>query len=255
MRRPERRGVWLLGVAALASLRVRTRGQGRARRRRAARTPTLRLRHGDDRPAAHRRGRLPPGHPAVDDGNPHAHAGKASGMPGVFQPPEDVEQEDPTLAPGTIAVDLRDADDHPVRRNRDARDLDQLDREGRQLASTCRRRPTPAAGRVLGARDGEQHRLSRELGYQGGSFAATPFQLGAGQGDARRPARVPGHARPRQQALIVCEAAVAAEVRDDRIQIEEALTIYNLGRDGLAARRRSAWRCRRGSPRSTRRPR
>ena len=31
-------------------------------------------------------------------------------------------------------------------------------------------------------------------------------------------------------ALIVCEAAVAAELRDDRIQIEEALTIYNLGR-------------------------
>ena len=31
-------------------------------------------------------------------------------------------------------------------------------------------------------------------------------------------------------ALIVCEAVVAAELRDDRIQIEEALTIYNLGR-------------------------
>jgi hypothetical protein len=31
-------------------------------------------------------------------------------------------------------------------------------------------------------------------------------------------------------ALIVCEAVVAAELRDDRIQVEEALTIYNLGR-------------------------
>ncbi len=31
-------------------------------------------------------------------------------------------------------------------------------------------------------------------------------------------------------ALIVCEAVVAAELHDDRIQVEEALTIYNLGR-------------------------
>jgi hypothetical protein len=33
-----------------------------------------------------------------------------------------------------------------------------------------------------------------------------------------------------QQALIVAEATVACEVREDRIQIEQALTIYNLGR-------------------------
>jgi hypothetical protein len=37
-------------------------------------------------------------------------------------------------------------------------------------------------------------------------------------------------ARDFKDALIVCEETVAAEMRDDRIHIEEVLTIYNLGR-------------------------
>jgi hypothetical protein len=66
-------------------------------------------------------------------------------------------------------------------------------------------------------------------GYQGGAFAASPFQLGQAKS-----MRVVLHVYPVTRdigsALIVCETAVAAELRDDRIQIEEALTIYNLGR-------------------------
>src|SRR5271169_5487832 len=46
------------------------------------------------------------------EGATHGHAG--DGDAEVFQPPEDQELEDGTLAPGTIAVDLRDADDQPV---------------------------------------------------------------------------------------------------------------------------------------------
>src|SRR5580698_136855 len=56
---------------------------------------------------------LPSGHPAVES-TPHGHAGGAGGsVPGVFEPPEDTEQPDPTLPPGTIVVELRDADDKP----------------------------------------------------------------------------------------------------------------------------------------------
>src|SRR5580693_1738255 len=59
---------------------------------------------------------LPAGHPDVAgaNANPHAHPGKAGSMPGVFEPPDDVEREDPSLPPGTIVVDLHDADDKPV---------------------------------------------------------------------------------------------------------------------------------------------
>ena len=66
-------------------------------------------------------------------------------------------------------------------------------------------------------------------GYQGGSFAASPFQLGQ-----VKAMRVVLHVYPVTRdlgtALIVCEAVVAAELRDDRIQVEQALTVYNLGR-------------------------
>lgn len=66
-------------------------------------------------------------------------------------------------------------------------------------------------------------------GYQGGAFAATPFQL-----QQAKAMRVVLHVYPVtrdiQQALVVSEAIVMCEVRDDRIQIEEALTFYNLGR-------------------------
>jgi hypothetical protein len=66
-------------------------------------------------------------------------------------------------------------------------------------------------------------------GYQGGAFAASPFQLPQGKA-----IHVVLHVYPVTRnidaALIVGEAAIAAELKDERIQIEEMLTIYNLGR-------------------------
>jgi hypothetical protein len=66
-------------------------------------------------------------------------------------------------------------------------------------------------------------------GYEGGSFAATPFQLA--QARAMHVVLHVYHvAHDIAQALIVAEATVACEVREDRLQVEEALAIYNLGR-------------------------
>jgi hypothetical protein len=173
---------------------------------------------------------LPQGHPAVDDSNPHANAGKGKAMPGVFQPPEDLEKEDPSLAPGTIAVELRDPDDHPV--------PGEVVTVGALINSIAKgdsrkhfQATTDAHGVAmfsgLDTASNVAYRVSS--GFSGGSFAASPFQLGQ-----IKSMRVVLHVYPVTReigsALIVCEAAVAAELRDDRIQIEEALTIYNLGR-------------------------
>jgi hypothetical protein len=173
---------------------------------------------------------LPPGHPQVDDSNPHAHAAAGSGMPGVFQPPEDTENEDASLAPGSIAVELRDGDDKPISHETvtlgilinsiakgDSRKHQQAesDDQGRALFTG------------LDTASNVAYRVS--VGYQGGAFAAAPFQL-----QQARAMRVVLHvypvARNIQEALIVCEATVAAEVRDDRIQIEQVLNVFNLGR-------------------------
>ncbi len=175
---------------------------------------------------------LPAGHPAVDNGNPHAHAGEAGGggPPGMFTPPEDVEQPDPSLPAGTIAVDLHDGDDKPV-----PHEMVTLGVLVNSVAKGDSRKhlqaTTDAAGRAVfsGLETASNIAYRVSAGYQGGAFAATPFQL-----QQAHSMRVVLHVYPVthdiQQALVVAEATVACEVREDRIQVEQALTFYNLGR-------------------------
>jgi hypothetical protein len=65
--------------------------------------------------------------------------------------------------------------------------------------------------------------------HAGGQFAAPPFQL-----QQAKNMRVVLHVYPVtgdvSVAVVVCEVAVGAEVRDDRIQLEEAITVDNFGR-------------------------
>jgi hypothetical protein len=173
---------------------------------------------------------LPPGHPAVGGSSPHEHASGNDAMPGVFTPPEDTEVEDPSMPPGTISVDLRDADDKPV--SREGISLGILinsiakgdSRKHMQESSDDRGR---AVFSGLDTASNIAYRVSS--GYRGGSFAASPFQL-----QQAKAMHVVLHVYPVtrdiQGALIVCEATVAAEMRDDRIHVEQVLTIYNLGR-------------------------
>jgi hypothetical protein len=174
-------------------------------------------------------GALPPGHPAVGDANPHSR-GRTGAMPGTFEAPEDTEQPDPTLAPGVIAVDLRDADDKPVPNEQVT-----LGMLVNSVAKGDSRKhvqmTTDEAGHAVFSGLDQASNIAYRVssGYQGGSFAAVPFQL-----QQARSMRVVLHVYPVahdiQQALIVMEATVACEVREDRIQVEQALTIYNLGR-------------------------
>jgi hypothetical protein len=174
---------------------------------------------------------MPPGHPAVDDdSNPHAQAGANESMPGLFPPPEDTETPAPDLPPGTIAVDLRDADDKPV-----SHELVTLGALTNSIAKGDSRKhfqaTTDDRGRAvfssLEMASNVAYRVSS--GHEGGSFAATPFQLKQA-GAMHVVLHVYPVARDIRDARVVCEVTLAAEVRDDRIRIEEAFTIYNLGR-------------------------
>jgi hypothetical protein len=167
---------------------------------------------------------------AIDGSNPHGRAAGGGGAPGVFQPPEDTEQADATMAPGSIVVDLRDADDRPI-----AREVVTLGVLTNSIAKGDSRRhvqmPTDERGRSLftdlDTASNIAYRVS--AGYQGGSFAAAPFQL-----QQAKAMRVVLHVYPVTRdiraAVIVCEATLALELRDDRVQVEQALTFYNLGR-------------------------
>jgi hypothetical protein len=172
---------------------------------------------------------MPPGHPAVDDGNPHART-RGSTMPGMFEPPEDVERPDPSLPPATIAVELRDADDRPLPHEEVT-----LGAVINSVAKGDSRRHTlgttddhgRAVFRDLDTASNTAYRVSSH--YQGGLFAAAPFRL-----EPSKPMLVILHVYPvvhdLQGALVVVEATLAGEVREDRIQLEEILNFYNLGR-------------------------
>ena len=171
----------------------------------------------------------PTGRPPTDPDEPHAGA-PAGSMPGVFTPPEDTETEDPRLAPGTIAVELHDADDKPV-----ASEVVTLGMIINSVAKGDSRRhlqgTTDAAGRAVFSQLETASNIAYRVsaGYQGGAFAATPFQLGQVK-SMRVVLHVYPVTRDIQKAVVVSEATLAAEVRDDRIQIEEILNFYNLGR-------------------------
>jgi len=178
-------------------------------------------------------GEMPPGHPPTGGGSPHGGANGA-GIPGVFNPPEDTEEALPGAPAGTIAVDLRDADDKPL-----AGEVITLGMMINSIAKGDSRKhlqsTTDASGRAtfsgLDTASNVAYRVS--CGYQGGAFAASPFQM-----QQAKTMHVVLHVYPVtsdvQKALIVTEATLAAEMRDDRVQVEEVLTFYNLGR--------TAWR-------------
>jgi hypothetical protein len=159
---------------------------------------------------------------------PHAHSGQ--GDTDFFQPPEDQEIEDGTLAPGTIAVDLRDADDHPV-----PNEVVTLGALINSIAKGDTRKHFQATADDRGhavfsgleVASNIAYRVS--CGFQGGAFAATPFQIPQGKA-IRVVLHVYPVTRSLASAIVVSQAVVAVELRDDRLQIEEEVTVFNLGR-------------------------
>jgi hypothetical protein len=174
--------------------------------------------------------RLPAGHPPVEDSNPHAVAHTVGSTPEIFEPPEDTEKPDPSLPAGTIAVELLDLDGralpgemvtlgiliNSISKGDSRKHLEARTDDGGQ-----------AVFGGLEAASNIAYRVSS--GFQGGAFAARPFQL-----EPAKARRVVLHVYPvthdLQQALVIAEVTIAAEVRDDRIQLEEVLTVHNLGR-------------------------
>jgi hypothetical protein len=164
------------------------------------------------------------------DANPHARGRTEGSIPGMFEPPEDVEQPDPSSPPGTITVDLFDADNRPV-----AGEVVTLGVLINSIAKGDSRKhfqlTTNDQGRVVFAGQEVASNIAYRVssGFQGGSFAALPFQL-----EQAKSMHVVLHVYPvthdLKQTMVVAEAMLAAEVRDDRIQLEEVLKFYNLGR-------------------------
>ena len=178
---------------------------------------------------------LPAGHPQVGaQGGSQAAPSPPRGSGGsgsqMFQPPPDSNEEDTRLPAGTIAVTLLDGDNAPLPNT--AVTLGILHNSVAKGESREHKLAvTDANGVVTFANlehvSGVAYRVS--VVKDGGTFWASPFGLSAEKG-----MRVSLHVYPVthdiETALIVSQVVVYAEMKDDRVQFEQALTIYNLGR-------------------------
>lgn len=161
---------------------------------------------------------------------PHSHGG-GGGAPGMFRPPQDGDVDDATLPPGTIAVDLRDADEKPLANEPVTLGI-LIQSVAKGDARSKRAAVTDGSGRAtfdqLDASTGTAYRVS--VVREGATFAAMPFQMAPGK-SKRVSLHVYPVVRDIRQAFLGFEAIVYAEVRDDRIQIQQALRVYNLGKN------------------------
>lgn len=176
---------------------------------------------------------------APDTPPPSPHGGghgTANAMPGVFQPPADESVEDEKLPKGTIAVDIRDADDRPMPKTSVTLGIvhnSVAKGESREHVV----KDTDDKGEIvfsnLEVSSSTAYRISVARGD--GMFSAMPFRLPDEHGE-RVTLHVYDVTSSIQDALIVTQAVVYMELKDDRVQLEEAITIFNFGKTAWVPR-------------------
>jgi hypothetical protein len=172
---------------------------------------------------------LPEGHPAMPAGHP-GQGQPTAANPEVFEPPPDTEVEDPKLPPGTIVVELRNAENAPLP-NTDItvgilhQSVAKGESREHKAATTDDRGMARIDGLEVGS--GIAYRITVVSGPA--TFAALPFQLPATRGE-QVTLHAYGVSQSLQDSVIVTQGILFAEVKDDRIQLEQVLTIFNVGK-------------------------
>ena len=162
-------------------------------------------------------------------GNPHGGAGGMDAN-GLFQAPPDTADIDPNLPPGSIRIHVVDADAKPI-----ANQVVTIGIINNSIAKGESRKrvecTTDADGQCL-LKDQDRGQLIAyrvSVTKDGASFAVPPFQLSADKG-----VRCVLHLYPVVNdlagATIVSQAILYVELKDDRVQIEEILSVYNFGK-------------------------
>ena len=180
---------------------------------------------------------LPSGHPstagAQAGADAHTHAGGNGGggqQPGgVFEPPPDLTEEAMDLAPGIIVAQIVDPTEKPL-----PNAMVTLGILNNSVAKGESRKKIVRQANAQGELRFEHLETDSHIAYRvtvpmdGATFAANPFRLPEKHG-----MRVKLHVYPVthdvEQALIVTQAIVYVEMKDDRVQIQEAISVWNFG--------------------------
>lgn len=165
-----------------------------------------------------------------DEGDPHGH-GQGGGMPGgMFQPPEDGTADAPSLPPGTLEIAILDANGKPM--------------PGAQLTvgilqnsvskGESRKRVSVTAGpdgvaRLDHLETGSTMAYRPMVLTEGATFSMMPFRLPEKMG-LRGVLHVYPVTTSITDAMVVGQSIIYTEVKDDRIQIQQAFKIYNFGK-------------------------
>lgn len=201
-------------------------------------------------PSAKASAALPPGHPTtgtdphaqmpVDPGDeapqanphadPHAQAGRGGGDGGPPPPPEDVEEPDLSLPAGTITVRIVDGDNKPLPKTEVTLGiLENSVAKGENRKRITKTTDEQGFFRFDGLATGTGIAYRVTVVKDLATFALMPFQL-PDKGGMRTELHVYPVTRDIEKAVIVMQSAVFFDLKDDRVQAEQAFMIYNFGR-------------------------
>jgi len=194
---------------------------------------------------------LPPGHPPLD-AHDHDHAHDAEGLPPGHPPtegrpspgplasiPQSGSDRDPELPAGTIVVEVLDGEGAPIPGAEITLGiLEQSVSKGESRRRVMAQADANGVARFDGLTTGSgvSYRVSSTTPVLEGeaplhaTHDAPPFQLDLQAGE-----RVKLHVFPvtsrLEDALVGLRAMLYVEVKDDALQIEQAFTVFNLGKN------------------------
>ncbi len=165
-------------------------------------------------------------------GDPHAGGGGAGAGGGeMADVPEDGAIEDPSIPTASVQVHVMDATGKPIPRQEVT-----LGIIYNSVAKGESRKRVAAMSDDVGIARFKDLDVGGGVAYRpmvikdGATFSVSPFQLGLKSG-MRALLHVYPVSNDVEQTLIVTQSMIYAEVKDDRIQIQQAFKIYNFGRN------------------------
>lgn len=179
---------------------------------------------------------------ADDDGDgddPHAspHANGAAGHgDGMFQAPEDGAQEDPSLPVGTLEVHVADPSGKPLPSTTVTVGI-----VFNSVAKGESRKRVTATTNAAGVARLDHLDTGSAVAYrptvvtEGATFAVMPFRMPEKTG-LRALLHVYPVVESVEEALIVTQSVIYTEVKDDRIQVQQAFKVYNFGKSAWVPR-------------------
>ena len=190
---------------------------------------------------------VPAGHPAMpatgdddevpsSDGadphaDPHGGGGASRAGGGMTEPPQDGVMEDPSAPKGSIQLQVADPSGKPLGRTEVT-----LGILYNSIAKGDSRKRVTMMSDDAGIARFKDLDIGSGVAYRpmvlkdGATFSVSPFALGP-KGGMRALLHVYPVTSDIDQTLLVTQSMIYSEVKDDRIQVQQAIKIYNFGRN------------------------